>query len=292
MFKIEKSKDNGIITDESVLTLTNVSENNSPGNTSNHSSLSTWAEDAIKQNQDLWDSVERQFYGEDPLPEDKALRNDIIEWNRIFPHLRVSGKPVEFHYSHAVKPANPSHCEVLEPASRSALARQDYLASGLEECLIIRPGASCEPSPAVQRRNATIYKQLDNQLTTTISAKAVRSNALVEKIKMIELDKDGKETINTVFYRTYEPIATFEAEGGPDKNEPEFNVFFNRNPWRPMKPRFKSSVTLPNIDSPPTSMLAGVVGRSISAKNSPIRKHVKMKSIPMPGLFGEAVVHE
>lgn len=52
-----------------------------------------WAEDVVKQNQILWDSIERMFYGEEPLPEkDAKLRNEIIEWTTHFPYLRIVGK--------------------------------------------------------------------------------------------------------------------------------------------------------------------------------------------------------
>lgn len=52
-----------------------------------------WAEDVVKQNQILWDSIERMFYGEEPLPENDAkLRNEIIEWTTHFPYLRIVGK--------------------------------------------------------------------------------------------------------------------------------------------------------------------------------------------------------
>lgn len=52
-----------------------------------------WAEDVVKQNQILWDSIERMFYGEEPLPENDAkLRNEIIEWTEHFPYLRIVGK--------------------------------------------------------------------------------------------------------------------------------------------------------------------------------------------------------
>lgn len=52
-----------------------------------------WAEDVVKQNKILWDSIERMFYGEEPLPENDAkLRNEIIDWTTHFPYLRICGK--------------------------------------------------------------------------------------------------------------------------------------------------------------------------------------------------------
>lgn len=55
-----------------------------------------WAEDVVKQNQELWESIERMFYGEQPLPEhDDKLRNEIMEWTKHFPHLRIVGKSIQ-----------------------------------------------------------------------------------------------------------------------------------------------------------------------------------------------------
>ncbi|XP_054726250.1 uncharacterized protein LOC129236076 [Anastrepha obliqua] len=46
-----------------------------------------WADDAIKQNQLDWEQVERMLIGEEPLPEEQDLRNEILEWQQKFPIL-------------------------------------------------------------------------------------------------------------------------------------------------------------------------------------------------------------
>lgn len=51
-----------------------------------------WADDVVKQHQELWDRVERMFYGEESLPaNDTKLSNEIREWTTHFPYFRVSG---------------------------------------------------------------------------------------------------------------------------------------------------------------------------------------------------------
>ena len=51
-----------------------------------------WAEDAIKQNQEEWERIERIFYGEEELPRNKKIAQEIMEWQKKFPHLRINGK--------------------------------------------------------------------------------------------------------------------------------------------------------------------------------------------------------
>ncbi|XP_067617733.1 uncharacterized protein [Eurosta solidaginis] len=46
-----------------------------------------WADDAIKQNQMAWEQVERMLSGEEPLPTEPDLRNEILEWQEKFPQL-------------------------------------------------------------------------------------------------------------------------------------------------------------------------------------------------------------
>lgn len=58
-----------------------------------------WAEDVIKQNKDEWENIERMFYGETDLPADEKLRNEILEWTKRFPHLRIVGKQASIYFS-------------------------------------------------------------------------------------------------------------------------------------------------------------------------------------------------
>lgn len=57
-----------------------------------------WADDVVKQNQELWDRIEQMFYAEEALPiNDDKLRDEIIEWNQHFPHLRINGKATSMY---------------------------------------------------------------------------------------------------------------------------------------------------------------------------------------------------
>uniref|UniRef100_A0A0K8UM45 DUF3719 domain-containing protein n=1 Tax=Bactrocera latifrons TaxID=174628 RepID=A0A0K8UM45_BACLA len=54
-----------------------------------------WADDAIKQNQLDWEQVERMLSGEETLPVEPDLRNEIIEWQTKFPQLLEQKKAHE-----------------------------------------------------------------------------------------------------------------------------------------------------------------------------------------------------
>lgn len=82
-----------------------------------------WAEDVVKQNQDLWESVERMFYGEQSLPEnDEKLRNEIIEWTTRFPYLRIIGKSIQISSADSTANNIPINDDIISvhPPLRSA----------------------------------------------------------------------------------------------------------------------------------------------------------------------------
>lgn len=56
-----------------------------------------WAEDAIRQNEEEWQKIERMFYGEEE-PSDPKIRDEILDWVEAFPHLRIIGTPAPIHY--------------------------------------------------------------------------------------------------------------------------------------------------------------------------------------------------
>lgn len=72
-----------------------------------------WAEDAVKQNQLEWERIERMFYGEEDLPSDSKLREELLEWMTAFPHLRVLGRAVTIEESPTAKGSDPFHEEVF-----------------------------------------------------------------------------------------------------------------------------------------------------------------------------------
>lgn len=93
----------------------------SPTSSQGRSSISSipWAEDAIKQNQEEWETIEQMFYGELPLPTNIKIREEFEEWMEKFPHIRVVGRQI----------ANPSAYTMMS----TEFVR--------EECLAIDPPA-------------------------------------------------------------------------------------------------------------------------------------------------------
>lgn len=52
----------------------------------------TFAADAIRQNQQDWEQIERIFYSEEPLPTDEKTKEEFQDWMETFPYLRLVGK--------------------------------------------------------------------------------------------------------------------------------------------------------------------------------------------------------
>lgn len=96
-------------------TLTELSFSRSPTSSLGRSSTGSipWAEDAVKQNQLEWERIERMFYGEEELPSDSKMREELLEWMTAFPHLRVLGRGVTINESPTAKCSDPFHAEVL-----------------------------------------------------------------------------------------------------------------------------------------------------------------------------------
>ncbi|XP_063705392.1 uncharacterized protein LOC134834592 [Culicoides brevitarsis] len=299
------SSSRDVSTDDS-MTLTNGS--NSPDGTS-ISSL-TWAEDAVRQTQLEWERIERILYGEEPLPKnDKPFCEEVLAWRRFFPELRVLGKAAKFFYSDNLKPTDPEYEEVFaeHPQTQSARTRQEFRESELEECLVINSGIATSPVPSLHHRTATIYKPIDNHPRKKLQLPSIMTpNTLIEKIRTLEMDKQGRVTRSNIRYRTYEPLITYSAKSliSTKLPQPCTNIFFRKDlklppPPKSAIPRIKQSVTLPaiNVTTPTTvdSGIAGrsldlesvgIVGRSISATNLPVRKHVKFKNM-LPELKNE-----
>lgn len=74
-------------------TLTNFLNMSTSSPRSSSTSL-PFAEDAVRQNQEEWEHIERIFYGEEPLPEDEKTREEFQDWMDTFYYLRVVGRRV------------------------------------------------------------------------------------------------------------------------------------------------------------------------------------------------------
>lgn len=143
-----------------------------------------WADDVVNKNQEIWERIERMFYGEEPLPaNDEKLRNEIQQWTAQFPHLRVSGTAMPIYSNAKAMPSDPSHDEVIAMHPFGQLERtqgvhkltdrdrmqakerlfrfsakddvHDLLANDVEKCLRITSGPllarriQAKPSPAI-----------------------------------------------------------------------------------------------------------------------------------------------
>lgn len=63
--------------------------------TSNASSTLPWAAETVAENRQLWLHIEQMLYGERELPAAGALRTELQQWQRHWPHLRVVGERVK-----------------------------------------------------------------------------------------------------------------------------------------------------------------------------------------------------
>lgn len=106
-------------------TLTNFLNMSTSSPRSSNTSL-PFAEDAIRQNQDEWEHIERIFYGEEPLPEDEKTREEFQDWMETFPYLRVVGRRVNTERFRTTR--NPIYHEeviAVDPPNPSSMTRRD-----------------------------------------------------------------------------------------------------------------------------------------------------------------------
>ncbi|XP_049280434.1 uncharacterized protein LOC125762410 [Anopheles funestus] len=133
-----------------------------------------WAEDAIKQNQNEWERIDRMFYGEEDLPSDAKLREEILEWTSVFPFLRVTGKPITILESVHAKGNDPFHEEIfmvdppLPGRTRSSRSGRDgpnkYPVKDVE-CVL----TSCELDKCLCISSGQLYRQ-SNQASAQTKA--------------------------------------------------------------------------------------------------------------------------
>lgn len=153
---------------------TDESENwfSSPTSTSTNgrSSISSipWAEDAIQQNQDKWEHIERMFYGEEELPSDSKLRNEFLDWMKMFPHIRVTGEQIPFHFDCCAIPSDENYEEIIAidpPPFQSSLNLQHGI--GLRKNLNIDSRKDEYKIPTNRRLSAIDHYQLDKCIRIT-----------------------------------------------------------------------------------------------------------------------------
>lgn len=114
------------------------SATSSQGRSSSISSI-PWAEDAIKQNQEEWETIEQMFYGELPLPTNKKIREEFEEWMAKFPHIRIVGRQILNSY-----PTNThtktvgKECQAFTSANHP-WQHNTHQNSGNESQIMVRP---------------------------------------------------------------------------------------------------------------------------------------------------------
>uniref|UniRef100_A0A182W304 DUF3719 domain-containing protein n=1 Tax=Anopheles minimus TaxID=112268 RepID=A0A182W304_9DIPT len=123
-----------------------------------------WAEDAIKQNQNEWERIDRMFYGEEDLPSDAKLREEILEWTSVFPFLRVAGKSITILESVHAKGNDPFHDEIImvDPplpgrtrSSRSGREGPSKHSAKDVDCVL----TSCELDKCLYISSGQLYRQ-------------------------------------------------------------------------------------------------------------------------------------
>lgn len=120
-----------------------------------------WADDVVNKNQEIWERIERMFYGEETLPtNDDKLRNEIQQWTTQFPYLRVIGTAMPIYSSGKHMTNDPNYEEVISmhplypnerqlPPNKTAQERlyrsakddqHEALANNIGKCLRITSG--------------------------------------------------------------------------------------------------------------------------------------------------------
>lgn len=127
----------------------------SPTSSQGRSSISSipWAEDAIKQNQEEWETIEQMFYGEIPLPANQKIREEFEEWMAKFPHIRVVGRQICNPCVRISTKNDREECIAIDPPAFSStyrkhdnhtsgqvMVRPADLNSEIEQCLRITSG--------------------------------------------------------------------------------------------------------------------------------------------------------
>lgn len=152
-----------------------------------------WADDVVKQNQELWERVERMFFGEESLPDnDVKLSNEIREWTTHFPYFRISGSAMPINIATETNdeiPSDPHFEEILTihpsselntrksaasicstartsrqlPHDSNLIARDEQLANDIEKYLRITSGPLLSRR-AQNSRTAYTYRNSNNDL--------------------------------------------------------------------------------------------------------------------------------
>lgn len=214
--------------------------------TSSSSSLSMkWSDDARKQNEEDWLSIERIFYGEEALPEGKKLDNkkvlrriilsifptfNIVNhsflidektreefqcWMKAFPHLRVVGKKIEIPATRQFQ--NPiNYYEEIIAIDPPEHERDSFklLDQELNEKLSLRR------SRQLSAKNQNLEKLL--RITSSGISSSGRNGNFNQKESIIQRNKNDRKQHSNGSRLIKEELASYSATTRP----PLLNVKF------------------------------------------------------------------
>lgn len=164
-----------------------------------------WAEDVVKQNKDTWDRIERWFYGEEPLPADDKLRNEIVEWTTQFPHIRVVGAQASIYYGSTAKHIDSSYEELIamHPLAASQMAPKSVrvtrnLEQVLEDSLHIDIGRR-EKSSALHNLSAIARHKNDGDIEKCmrITSGVLLSKRYPNPVSVLSQDDENRSSART-----------------------------------------------------------------------------------------------
>uniref|UniRef100_A0A182QW14 DUF3719 domain-containing protein n=1 Tax=Anopheles farauti TaxID=69004 RepID=A0A182QW14_9DIPT len=150
-----------------------------------------WAEDAIKQNQLEWERIDRMFYGEEDLPSDSKLREEIEEWTSVFPYLRVTGKSIVIVEAGHAKGSDPFHEEILmtDPplagrtrSSRSGRDGPNKQTMKDVDCVL----TSCELDKCLYISSGQVYRQSNPPTQPRAGRRAATDHSVPEFVDRID----------------------------------------------------------------------------------------------------------
>lgn len=265
----------------------------SPSSSHGRSSISSipWAEDAIKQNAEEWQRIERMFYGEEPLPNNSKIKEEFKEWIRKFPHIRVVGKQVNIVRDTAMK-TTLQHDEIIaiDPELKNHTQKpysndsSEDLSCQIAKCLRITSGPLLSQRKPLPKHVKEAQKHPDSlhrfgQLSPIIKEEKILRVASVrsELLNKRCLEPNHSGFINepiilrplnlpkTLSAAKMPPIYTIRSAKDLDGPINRTTVVYDG--LKNQSKLLKSRVTLPSINmvSNSTPFTCELVGRSISA---------------------------
>lgn len=186
-----------------------------------------WADDVIKQNQELWERVERMFYGEESLPDnDVKLSNEIREWTTHFPYFRISG--------------------IAMPINITANDTNDATSSAphIEEILAIHPNTELST-----RKSAAVI------CSTARTSRPNDSNSMRDEVLANDIEKYLRITSGPLLSRRAQNSRTAYSSIRTNNNNDSHagNFMQNKSKWQPSisrsnKPQLKSALVHSNFN--------------------------------------------